>query len=320
MHVHTSSCLLSKRIEKATTDEGEREGCERLQLQSICACTQKNTPSFKAQHKTWDLTCVWAKAKVTEGKFSRCFLLSCSRDQTFLVTLHSVSQFSELRRKVKSWLSFQPLFLCCPDWRVFRKALVSVVGKIWQTHIFMVLQENPSPLPGMTSMPLVLTQIACILVDHGGENPVAWDQINKERKSPLIYGLKKWSIHTQTRDFSLQQKLVESSYHQWLWSEKESGCLKGTASIWLWGEWICRFAMITVNEITPLILPLSAPFPLPTSLPCMLPLWRVGWARWRLLFSGDEWHAEWLRCQSWISISFVCHCNHCDWGAMQHRG
>lgn len=162
------------------------------------------------------LTCVWAKAKVTEGRFSRCFLLPCSPDEIFLVTLHSVSHFSELRGKVKSWLSFLPLFFSRPVWRGFRKACVSVVEKIWQTHIFMVLQENPSPLPGMTSVPLFLTHIACVLVDHGRENPVAWDQINKERKSPLIYGLKKWSIHAQTRDFSVQQKLEESSYLQWL--------------------------------------------------------------------------------------------------------
>lgn len=77
-----------------------------------CNYTPKHDIIYPYKHTSvsdmCDLTCVWPEARVTEGRISRCFPLSRSPDETFLVTQLSVSHFSESRRKVKSWLIYWP--------------------------------------------------------------------------------------------------------------------------------------------------------------------------------------------------------------------
>lgn len=70
-----------------------------------CACsnTPKHNPIDPHKHTlVWDmckLTCVWPKAKVTGAGFPDVSYYPCSTEETFLVTLLSVSQCSDSRKE-----------------------------------------------------------------------------------------------------------------------------------------------------------------------------------------------------------------------------
>ncbi len=121
---------------------------------------------------------MWPKAGVTEGTLSRCFLLSRNPDETFLVAQLCVSLFSEWKRKVKSWLIYMPRLLATVVFTGLRHGQVWSKKRQqrskWRTSIFMVFKENPLRLPGMMPLTVFLSEKANILVDHDGENPVAW--------------------------------------------------------------------------------------------------------------------------------------------------
>lgn len=140
-----STVTTGGRIEKSTTAREETEA-----LKHTCSHTPKHNIIYPHKHTSvldiCNLSCVRPNAKVTEGRISRCFLLSCSTDETFLVTLLSVSHFSESRRKVKKLTSLLATwFHYCLNWTGFTKASwVSVVNKRktrqqlskWQTPNF----------------------------------------------------------------------------------------------------------------------------------------------------------------------------------------
>lgn len=77
-----------------------------------------------------NLTCVWPKAGVTEGRISRCFLLSCSprRDLPGHPTLClSLLRMKKEGQKLTNLLAAR--FHCCLYWAGITKKWVSVVKK-----------------------------------------------------------------------------------------------------------------------------------------------------------------------------------------------
>lgn len=211
---------------------------------------------------------MWPKARVTGHRISRCFLLSCSTDETFLGTHVAI-------RKLKSWLTcwphdftvvfsgqdslrnFQndnPLFL----W--FWRKIPTSTGYDATDHILVIdrfwwIMAGKIQLPGLNQQSTALKKIPTNLLHCGMINSDAKAQICSNKSSK------------------------KSNYHK-LGIEKESvcGCFHCIQSGSSW------FTIITLSKMNPLILLFTHPTPfspllIPPSLHTLLQ--HIGWAQWR---------------------------------------